>query len=339
MATTQEKIQIILNEEKRAYTARGRSMGRLGSFNHGIPSQGPTSEERYPELVVAQSDPNAIKSTNVDLLLKLYSSLDSTEKVALEVFLLVEMRSGGNYEQVSYFIFFALYRIGQLRQAIEAAANILGTSISFDNVAAMLALIVKYEYSFLSEEEYRLVEAYWGNTNSYRNWLRDRINAAKFKILERQLNDVNPEINADKEKLVSLWEARFGKGPITGLIKEIDEFFNEGEFSQTRYATCIGRVRVLLVEVFRGIGTEISSKSGDGKIAGASDEHAVLDYLRNCKFLTDHEWNLARSLYGIASDHGAHRLVALREQARIAKNVAYEVALLAVTKFNDMKGD
>jgi hypothetical protein len=39
MTTTNDKIQIILNEEKRAYAANGRPVGGLGSFNQKLPNQ------------------------------------------------------------------------------------------------------------------------------------------------------------------------------------------------------------------------------------------------------------------------------------------------------------
>ena len=43
MATTKEKIEIVLNEEKRAYAAKGRSVGGLGGFNHEAPNHSAVS--------------------------------------------------------------------------------------------------------------------------------------------------------------------------------------------------------------------------------------------------------------------------------------------------------
>jgi len=336
MATTQEKIEIILNEEKRAYAAKGRTVGGLGSFNHGLPTRVAMSESP-PELVAAKSDPDAIQSPNADLLLKLHSSLDSSDKRLFETVLLIEMRADGNYAKISYLNLFVLYKLGLLNLAIEQASKVLGDSTDFDNVTAMMALIITYEYSFLTEKEYQHLDIFWNRTNSYKYWLKDRINSGKFKLLAQQLSDVNPEINADKQKLLNLWEQRFGKGPITELIKEIDEFFNEGEFSPTKYAACIGRVRVLLVEIFRTIARAISSETKDGKITGSATEHFILDYLRDRTFLTDDEWGMAKTLYGLTSDRGVHQIIAPREYARIAKNIAYEISLLALTKFKSSK--
>ena len=144
---------------------------------------------------------------------------------------------------------------------------------------------------------------------------------------------MNPEINADKDKLLTLWDQTIGAGPVASQIRDIDELFTQGDFSPTKYATCIDRVRVLIVEILKGIAHAISRERQDGKITDASSEHGVFDYLRGCKFLGDDEWNMVRALHGIASDQGAHQMVASREYARITKNMAYEVALLALTKF------
>ncbi|HEY3305831.1 MAG TPA: hypothetical protein VGL70_20080 [Candidatus Binatia bacterium] len=50
MATLNDKIEIILTEEKRAYQANGRIRGGLGSFDFGLPGTWSTSG-KIPELL------------------------------------------------------------------------------------------------------------------------------------------------------------------------------------------------------------------------------------------------------------------------------------------------
>ncbi len=125
--------------------------------------------------------------------------------------------------------------------------------------------------------------------------------------------------------MVDLWQEKFGSGEIPSVINEIEEYFSGGDFTQTKFATCIGRVRVLLVEALRGIASGISQKEGDKKVDDKTDEHSVFDYLRSKKFLSDDEWQLIRALHGLASDKGAHKVVALKEYARVTKNMVYEI--------------
>jgi hypothetical protein len=334
----QNNIDIVLDEEKRAYAARGRGSGGLGSLNidlQSVPNNGWTTEGEIPQLLFEKSDPNIISSPNATVLLKLYSSLDEESKNYFVLHLTTHLRKDSPYASIAYFIFFVLYRLEKTVQALEYARKVLaGDSVyGYSNLLGVLSMIVSREYLHIDKKTYGGVKLVLQGNAENNFQLKEKINLALLKHLDRDLSDVNPEINADKEKLLTLWERRFGAGPVANQIKEIDELFNEGEFSQTKYATCISRVRVLIVEIMKHIAEAISLKRQDGKFNVSSGEHATFNYLRDCKFLSDDEWSMIRALYGLASDQGAHQIVALREYARITKNMAYEIALLALTKF------
>ncbi len=335
----QKKIDIVLDEEKRAYVAKGRIKGGLGSMNIGLqsmPNNGWSVDGEIPKLLFDKSDSNVISSPNATILLKLYSSLDEEGKKAFASYLTTNLRKDSPYVSVAYFIFFVLYRIGETVWALEFARKALsGDAVhGYSNLLGALSMIISREYLHIDQKTYDSIKLVLQGDSEYNFQLTEKINLALLKHLERDLSDVNPEINADKEKLLTLWEQKIGAGPVASQIKEIDEFFNEGDFSPTKYATCIGRVRILIVEIFKSIGKAISLERKDGKITDTSVEHAVFNYLRDSKFLSDDEWNMVRALYGLTSDQGAHQFIAPREYARIAKNMAYEIALLALTKFN-----
>jgi len=338
MATLTDKIEIILTEEKRAYDANGRIRGGLGSFNFGLPFTSTTSGQ-IPELLAARSQARTIQSRLADTLLTLFSSLPPDEKNSLKWILRSHLAKTSPYCRIGYFIFFALYKIGALRDAVEASLLVLkgDSENAFDNAMGMLALIITYEYECLDDETYVYVDSMLRGGREYDFWVKDRLNGARLKIIEKELTDINPEINTDRDKVVSLWEEKFGQGPIVSLIKEIDSHFDEGEFTSTKYATCIDRVRVLLSAVFGTIAKSLSDTRRDGKITDRTDEHAAFDYLRTIGFLADYDWNIVRSLYDLASDQGSHKPVALREYARIAKNVTYEVVLLALMKYESTR--
>lgn len=334
MATLTDKIEIILNEEQRAYETNGRGQGGLGSFNFGLPGISMTAG-RIPALLAAKSQAGTIQSPLVDTLLKLFSSLPPDEKNRLKSILQSHLAKTSPYCRIGYFIFFVLYKIGALREAVQVSFLVLrgDNENAFDNAMGMLALIVTHEYECLDDETYVFVDSLLCTTREYQHWVKDRLNAARLKIIERDLADINPEINTDRDKVLNLWEEKFGQGPIVSLIREIDSHFDEGEFTPTKYATCIDRVRVLVSEVFKTIAKSLSTTRRDGKITEATGERAAFDYLKSVGFFADYDWNLVRSLYDLASDQGSHRPVALREYARIAKNVTYEVVLLALIKY------
>lgn len=338
MNDLQQKIDIVLNEEKRAYQTNGRRSGHLGSFNIDIgdgwtdayPAVG-----AYPKLLVIPASLYAIQSPQVTVLLKLYSSVNSDEKEQFKNFMLSYLSKDTSFFDVAYLIFFVLHRIGATVEAIERArSNLKGDSDhGFSNMLAMLAKIVVYEHSYISRNLYQQIkEAMQGETeHNFR--LFEKINSAELELLKKDLADVNPEINKDREKVINLWQERFGSEEIPSVINEIEEYFSGGDFTQTKFATCIDRVRVLLVEALRSIAVGVSQRNGDKKIDSRTNEHGIFDYLRSKKILSDSEWHLVRALHGIASDKGAHRIIALKEYARIAKNMAYEVLLLTLSKY------
>jgi len=338
MEELQHKIDIILSEEKRAYAANGRRGGHLGSFNIDIGDGWTDAYPKagvYPELLIIPASLNSIRSPQAETMLKLYSSLKSDEKEQFKSFLLSYLSKDCQFFDVAYLTFFVLHRIGATIEAItQARSNLKGDSDhGFSNMLAMLAKIVVHEHSYISKGLYSQIKESMQGETEHDFRLQDKINSAELELLKRDLADVNPEINKDKEKVASLWHDKFASAEVPSVIDEIEEYFVGGDFPQTKFATCIDRVRVLLVEVLRGIATGIAQKKDNKKINSETDEHAVFDYLRSEKLLSDSEWQMVRSLHGIASDKGSHRIIALKEYARITKNMTYEVLLLALSKY------
>ena len=151
-------------------------------------------------------------------------------------------------------------------------------------------------------------------------------------MLKIELEDVNPEINYDRDKIVNIWNQKFPNSKIPAVIDEIEEYFQGGELTDTKFATCIGRIRVLISEVTKELASETSCEKKDKKIAGDAKEHAVFDYLKSQKIISQDEWQVVRSLYAMASNTGSHALASNREYARLIKNMTYEFVLLLLNK-------
>lgn len=337
MEDLQQKIDIILNEEKRAYAANGRRGGHLGSFNIDV-GDGYTDAYpkvgAYPKLLAIPANLDAIQSPQATVLLKLYSSINSEDKTQFKNILLSHLSKDTPFFDVAYLIFFVLHRVGATIEAIkQARSNLKGDSDhGFSNMLAILAKIVVYEHSYISKALYQQIKEAMQDETEHNFRLLEKINSAELELLKKDLADVNPEINKDRERVVNLWQEKFGSGEIPSVINEIEEYFSGGDFTQTKFATCIGRVRVLLVEALRGIASGISQKDGDKKIDNKTDEHSIFDYLRSKKFLSDNEWQLVKALHGLASDKGAHEITALKEYARVTKNMVYEILLVILRK-------
>src|SRR3989338_5956745 len=227
VSTLHNKINIILDEEVRSYTARGRRMGALGSMNIGlqsVPNNGWTSEGQIPQILFDKSDPNVISSPNATTLLKFFSTLDNDEKGRFKTYFISNLRKDSLYASIGYFIFFVLYRIGETVGGLKNARRALSgdSNHGYSNLLGMLSMIVSREYL---------------------------------------------EINPDRDRVIEIWGKKFSNIEVPSLISEIEDYFRDGDFTETKFATCIGRIRVLLVEVAKKIALGMAEKKTDTSIS------------------------------------------------------------------------
>ncbi len=332
------KINLVLNEEVRAYSARGRSGGNLGSMNVGLqsmPNNGWTTVGEIPQLLFPKSDKNIISSINATTLLKFFSSLDKSNKENFVIYLNSHIRKDSPYASIGYFIFFIQYRIGMVLSSLKIARRALaGDSVyGYSNLLGILSMIVSREYLEIDQKTYEDIKLILNGDTEHDFQLKSKINLALLKHLERDLDDVNPEINIDRDKVIEIWGEKFKNPEVPSLIKEIDDYFYEGEFSESKFATCIGRIRVLLVEISKKIALELSKNNSINSISESSKDHAFAQYLKDNKFISDDEWQILKSLYGMSSEEGAHSSASKREYARLIKNMAFEISLLMVSRY------
>jgi len=332
-----KKINIVLDEEVRSYSANGRIRGSLGSMNvtlQSVPNNGWTNEGQIPQLLFDKSDPTVISSPNATTLIKFYSSLDPDSKSNFRSYLMTHIRKDSPYASIGYLIFFVLYRIGETIDALkQARRGLLGDTVhGYSNVLGVFSMIISREYLEIDSKTYEDIKLVLQGDSEYKFWLEQKINMALLKHLERDLDDVNPEVNTDRDKVIELWGKKFSSIEVPQMIKEIEDDFRDGDFSDTKFAACIGRIRVLLVEISKRIALSVAKSRNDDSIIENSEDHHFFQYLKDKKVINVHEWNILKSMYGLASDQGSHSSVSNREHARLVKNMTYELALLFLSR-------
>lgn len=330
MKDLKTKIEIILNEEERTQSLRSK----LGSFNIDL-TGGWTRMGEVPPLLSDIPSKDFIRSPNADLLIKLYLASPKEQQEEFRKVLL-NLLTPGDYWQVAYLVFFVLYRIGLLIPSVEKTKLSFTGNIVIHKVYGMLSKIIYFEYPFIAEETYTELKQILNYENNipYVQEIKERINAAEVRIIEKELEGFNQEVNEDKEKVITIWQEKFKNKTVPLVINEIEDSFSSGEFNESKYATSIDRVRALMGEVCRGLAIEQSEAKNDNKINKGTKEHYVFKYLKDVGILDLKEFNLLNTIYGIASDKGSHQVVALREHARLIKNIAYEFLLLLLNKSN-----
>jgi hypothetical protein len=189
-----QKVDFILNEERRNYAANGRIRGGLGSLNVTLqsePNSGWTEVGSVPSLLWDKRKAKHIESPNASRLIKLHAALSDAEKDDLERYLLSHLDKRSPYAEVGYFIFFALHRMGQTIAGLQTARlHLAGDKVyGYSNLLGTLSAIVSHEHFQIERDLYPLMlEALAGDTeNDFR--LTEKINLARLQHLDAELGD------------------------------------------------------------------------------------------------------------------------------------------------------
>jgi hypothetical protein len=237
-----QKIKLVFAEERRLYGIPSKVT--IGSLNIG---------EFVPTgLLAATSELGYVKSINADRLLKLHSMLDQQGRQHFESYLFGHLRNGIIPEsQLSYLSFLVLHRLGQTIAAVQAARHYYTSAGKsgppgrdrrpFGNVAVTLSALIATEYGQMSGAWCEELHAALGTEISFLPSLRDRLNQVLLMHLDAELGDANPEIFADRDRVISIWERKFGDPTIPAVIAEIDQYFSSrrnlrGEASNVRFS-------------------------------------------------------------------------------------------------------
>ena len=141
-----EAVDLILSEERRNYAARGRISGGLGSLNVTLQSEpnfGWTTVGNVPQLLWDRAQAKPVESPNATRLIRLHDSLDDPAKADFQKYLLSHLHKKSPYADVSYFIFFALHRMGRTVDALRAArTHLAGDKVfGYSNILGTLSAI------------------------------------------------------------------------------------------------------------------------------------------------------------------------------------------------------
>lgn len=156
-----DDVGLVLNEEKRNYSANGRRRGGLGSLNVTLQSQpnhGWTAQGVVPNLLWdLQHRPPAIDSPNLARLIRLHAARSDDGKRELEDYLLSHLDRRSIYADVAYFIFMGLHRMGRTVDAVTVAqAQLAGDKVfGYSNLLGVLAALVSREHFDFDPALYR----------------------------------------------------------------------------------------------------------------------------------------------------------------------------------------
>ena len=138
---------------------------------------------------------------------------------------------------------------------------------------------------------------------------------------------VNLEVESDKAEVEGYLKKL---GFRDDMIQALDAAERDYRADATGFElkNVVGQLRSVLESICRDAAGAVAAKDGD---AAPGNWNNSLAYLLKKKLVTDPQDKLARGLYAVLSDEGAHPILAKAEFARLARNMVIEFCLMFLT--------
>jgi hypothetical protein len=166
----------------------------------------------------------------------------------------------------------------------------------------------------------------------------ERITRIRYERLRGHLlQGANPEINTDREVLISRMEEMGFRGEIVTALDELDRKIMAAD-KPLDFKACVDLARTIYEEITEDGAKQAATVTGDPLPTGQRLSFAPWkELLVKTKVLTPEEGELYQKLYGYLSNVSTHRLGSAQEHVRIAKNTVIEWGLLLVGRVQALK--
>ena len=237
----------------------------------------------------------------------------------------------------------AVMDAGELRHLGPHIRNItvlyVPTCKALDQKLAMESHIFnESDLDWIEEAQARLRQARLTETESLREespiwWLarlKSRIARVRYLRLKKELFEgQNPEINTDKQQLVSRLEALGFRKEIVGALQNLDsKLYAAG--TPLDFKGCLDMLRTIYEKITQDAAKTLAAKSRKSDPNYSKPFQPWVQYLANERILSNDEMELGQKLYNYLSNAGTHSLGSDPEQVRVCKNMVIEFSLMTV---------
>ena len=279
------------------------------------------------------------------LLRRLYGQCAPELRTQFVSFLLGNLKPGN-----AYFICHAVLAIGNLSNLKQ---DLLCSIIEIaEGLWASLAHKLQMESHWFSEADLNLLEEVHRaaherfsivplKSESPINWhllrVKRQVERVRYLRLAKELSEgQNPEINTDKQELVSRLEALGFRKEIVEALAEFDkQFYSAGK--PLDFKGCMDLLRTIYEEIIEDSAKTIATKRGKATPQYEKPFQPWCQYLVDETTITKEEGELAQKLYNYLSNAATHTLGSEPEQARVTKNFVIELGLLIVGRVQAIK--
>jgi hypothetical protein len=156
----------------------------------------------------------------------------------------------------------------------------------------------------------------------------------RYQLLNKKIKQINIEINQDKKAVSEKMSMLGFDKSYNQLLDEIDGFINT-ETSTVVNAGMISTLRAFMANLQKDIANKIAQKEGETipAIEGRREMGNIRGYLKKKLDLSDNDDKFVDSFVDILHSEGGHAFMSEKEYFRLARNIAIEIALFILSKY------
>ena len=279
---------------------------------------------------------------NSEILIELFSGLGNDtlksyfiDFIEKSIITTNEVLSGtGRIIGISVLCFYVLIKLGYIDGAIESLNRRKKTWIG---IYYLLTEIIDLNYfnSIQLKEISKKIESEKGNSfhQIYRN-LQSNLVQARFEIFKSKIRKINVEINQDKKAVTEKIDLFGLSSNYNELLSCIDNFILT-DTSKVVNAGMISNLITFIADLFRDIAKRIVEIEHEAipKIEGRAEMGNIRGYLKIKLELSDTDNKFIDSFVDVLHQEGGHSFMSEKEYFRLSKNIAIEIALFVLSKY------
>ena len=303
-----------------------------------------------------------IKYEHSDTLIEIYSDIQSNEDMKNEFIKTLEKyveesndgtiwKSGKGYSYISLssLCFYTLIRLGLNKNAINSLKNRgKKAGVISGNIFQLFYCIFNEKETYFKDlkEINELIEILkelnWcdryninerDDAKMYKNSALSILRSSAYNIVKRSIKKINIEINKDKKEVETIIKYLNFDNKYNRLLGEIDKFINTE--SEILSSGMIGNLRSFMEDLLTDIAKKIASVKNEEipKYENLGHMGNIRTYLKINLELSDNDNSLINKFIDVLHNNGGHSFVSNKDYFRLSKNIAIEISLLLLSKY------
>jgi len=306
---------------------------------HDLESGAPTFK------IESSENGDILKYPNAEMMINLFSLIQSDGKLRLsfvdslekkikysDEFIRFMPSIGTFYVGSSGVCFYTLVVLGFVNEAVNSLKRRTKGSQAIYN---LISYLIPNNYFDLNQqnEVLQIIRAD-PRPSDVKSRLNSILVKSRFELLGTQIRRVNIETNLDKKAVCEKISLLDFDQSYSQLLDGIDSFINAEPLKEVKPEP-ISTLRVFMTNLQKDIATKIADKEGETIPAIGDQEEmgAVGCYLKKKLDLSDSDDRFIDSFVGVLHSEGGHAFVSEKEYFRLARNIAIEIALFLLSKY------